>query len=112
MATGSEVPLAVQAYEELKKKGTEARVVSMPSWEIFEQQPPAYREKVLPASVTRRISIEQASTFGWDRYTGSGGVSIGMKTFGVSAPLKEVLKHFGFTVEHVVQVAQDLLKRR
>ena len=112
MPTGSEVPLAVQAYEELKKKGIEARVVSMPSWEIFEKQSPAYREEVLPASVTRRISIEQASTFGWDRYIGSGGVSIGMKTFGVSAPLKEVLKHFGFTVEHVVQVAQDLLKRR
>jgi transketolase len=112
IATGSEVSFAVDAYEQLKGEGIKARVVSMPSWELFDQQSPEYRESVLPAAVTARVCVEQASTFGWSRYAGSGGAVIGMTTFGASAPLKELQKKFGFTVEHVVTAAKAQVARR
>lgn len=107
LATGSEVSLCVDAYERLKGEGIHARVVSMPSWELFEHQTQAYKDSVLPPQVTARVSVEQASTFGWARYVGSTGHSIGMKTFGASAPLKELVKKFGFTVEHVIAAAKQ-----
>ena len=107
MASGSEVGLCVQAYEQLKAEGVKARVVSMPSWELFEQQSEEYRASVLPPDVTARVSVEQASTMGWARYVGLDGVSIGMKTFGASAPLKELQQKYGFTVEHVVATAKE-----
>lgn len=109
LATGSEVSLAVEAYERLKADGIRARVVSMPSWEIFDHQPQEYRDTVLPPEVTARISIEQASTMGWARYVGPKGQSIGMHTFGASAPLKELQKKFGFMPERVVATAKELL---
>src|ERR1700756_4355398 len=105
LATGSEVSLCILAYEQLKAAGVKARVVSMPSWEMFEhhwRRNPAYRESVLSSAVTARVSVELASTFGWERYVGPGGQALGMKTFGASAPLKELQKKFGFTPEHVV----------
>ncbi|MDX1411222.1 MAG: transketolase C-terminal domain-containing protein, partial [Nitrospirales bacterium] len=114
IATGSEVSLCVQAYEQLAAEGIHARVVSMPSWEIFEYycgKHPDYRETVLPSNVTARVCVEQASTFGWERYAGSGGQIIGMQSFGASAPLKELAKKFGFTVEHVVNAAKDQLEK-
>ncbi|HTD23432.1 MAG TPA: transketolase [Terriglobales bacterium] len=109
MASGSEVSLCVDAYEQLKKEGIKARVISLPSWEIFEQQSEEYRKSVMPPSVTARVSVEQASTFGWERFTGADGVRLGMKTFGASAPLKELLKKFGFTVDNVVAAAKQQL---
>ncbi|MFL6388335.1 MAG: transketolase [Terriglobales bacterium] len=109
MATGSEVSLCVSAYETLSAEGRKVRVVSMPSWEIFEHQSPEYRESVLPQAVTARISVEQASTFGWSQYVGHAGKSLGMKSFGASAPLKELQKRFGFTPEAVVAAARELL---
>lgn len=109
MGSGSEVALCVAAYEQLKNEGTKARVVSMPSWELFEQQPAEYQETVLPPDVTARISVEQASTFGWARYTGFSGERIGMKTFGASAPLKELQKKFGFLPESIVAQAKQML---
>ncbi len=110
IATGSEVCLAVEAHEKLRSEGIRSRVVSMPSWDIFEHQPPAYRDSVLPPGVKARVAIEQASTFGWERYVGSEGRVIGMKTFGASAPLKELQKEFGFEPARVVTVAKELLK--
>jgi transketolase len=109
MATGSELQWAVAAYEKLKAEGIEARVVSMPCWELFDQQDSAYKESVLPSSVTARVSIEMASTLGWERYLGSKGKAIGMHTFGASAPLTDLLKKFGFDAEHVVAAAKSLL---
>lgn len=109
IGSGSEVGLCIEAYEQLKNDGIKTRVVSMPSWELFEQQTEEYRESVLPASVTARISVEQASTFGWSRYTGLGGHRVGMKTFGASAPLKELQKKFGFLPESVVAEAKRLV---
>jgi transketolase len=109
MGTGSEVGLCVSAQERLAAEGMKARVVSIPSWELFEEQDSAYKESVLPASVTARVSVEMASTFGWERYTGSKGKIIGMRTFGASAPLKDLLKKFGFTVENVVAAAKQSL---
>ena len=111
MATGSEVGLVVAAYEVLAAEGVRARVVSMPSWELFERQPQAYRESVLPAHVTARVGVEQASTFGWDRYVGPTGEMVGMHTFGASAPLKDVEKKFGFTPERVIHAARAQLAR-
>ena len=105
LATGSEVSLCVEAYEKLKAEGVKARVVSMPSWEIFEKQDAAYKESVLPSDVTARVSVEMAATFGWARYTGLKGRNVGMHRFGASAPLKDLLKYFGFTVETVVAEA-------
>jgi transketolase len=107
LATGSEVSLCIDAYEKLKGEGINARVVSMPSWELFEKQPKEYRESVIPPAVTARVSVEQASTLGWARYTGLDGANIGMHTFGASAPLKEVQKKFGFTPDKVVEAARD-----
>jgi transketolase len=110
LATGSEVALSIEAYEMLKVEGIKARVVSMPSWEMFEhycRDHPEYREQVLPKSVTARVSVEQGSTHGWERYVGSGGRSIGMETFGASAPLKELQKKFGFTPANIVAGAKD-----
>jgi transketolase len=109
MGTGSEVSLCVEAYEKLKAEGVNARVVSLPSWEIFEEQDAAYKESVLPASVTARLSVEMASTFGWERYVGPKGRMIGMHRFGESAPIKDLLKTFGFTVEHVIAEARKVL---
>ncbi len=111
MATGSEVSLCVGAYEQLKAEGVKARVVSMPSWELFDHQPREYRDSVLPPSVTARVAVEQASTFGWTRYTGLTGECIGMQTFGASAPLKELQKKFGFTPEKVMEAAKRQLAR-
>ncbi|MEE8302822.1 MAG: transketolase [Candidatus Tectomicrobia bacterium] len=114
LATGSEVSLCIDAHEQLKVEGIKARVVSMPSWEIFEyycSKHPAYREHVLPEAVTARVSVEQASTLGWAQYVGSTGHTIGMQTFGASAPLKELQKKFGFTVEHIVAAAKEQLAR-
>lgn len=110
MATGSEVSLCLSAYEQLSAEGRKVRVVSMPSWELFDKQPSDYRESVLPSDVKARISVEQASTMGWARYVGPAGKIIGMKTFGASAPLKELQKKFGFTPEAVVAAARELLK--
>jgi transketolase len=107
MATGSEVQLALEARDELEAGGIGARVVSMPCWELFDRQPPEYREEVLPRAVKARIAVEQASTLGWDRYVGDGGAVIGMHTFGASAPLKQLLTNFGFTPEHLSQVARE-----
>jgi len=112
LASGSEVALCVQAYERLTAEGLKARLVSMPSWELFEHQDQAYKESVLPPSVTARIAVEQASTFGWGRYVGPDGEIIGMKTFGASAPLKELQTRFGFTPEHVVNAARSVLRRQ
>jgi transketolase len=109
LATGSEVALCIEAYEQLKAEGIKARVVSMPSWEIFEyycRHHPEYREHVLPAAVTARVAVEQASTLGWARYVGSTGHIIGMETFGASAPLKELQRKFGFTPEHIITAAK------
>jgi transketolase len=112
IATGSEVALCVGVYEKLKAEGVAARVVSMPSWELFEQQDEAYRAQVLPPQITRRVAVEQASTLGWERYAGLRGTIIGMKTFGASAPLKELLVKFGFTPEHVYDAAKAQLARK
>jgi transketolase len=106
IATGSEIGLAVEAYEELRAEGINARVVSMPSWELFERQSPEYRSSVLPPRVTARVAIEQASTFGWERYVGLTGAIVAMSTFGASAPLKELQTKFGFTPDKVVESAK------
>jgi transketolase len=111
IATGSEVALAAQAYEELSSSGVRARVVSLPSWYLFDQQPEAYREGVLPAEVQARVAIEEASTLGWDRYVGPQGAVIGMHTFGSSAPLKDVQTKYGFIPERVVETARQVLER-
>jgi transketolase len=109
IATGSEVALAVGAHEELSGAGIRSRVVSLPCWELFERQERTYRDEVLPPTVTARVSIEEASTLGWDRYVGPGGVKIGMHTFGTSAPLKDVQDKFGFTPDRVAEAAKELL---
>lgn len=111
MATGTEVGLAVEAYEQLKKEGVRPRVVSMPSWELFEHQEKAYRDSVLPPEVTARVSVEQGGTLGWERYVGPGGRMVGMTSFGASAPLKELQKKFGFTVEGVVKSAKEAMAK-
>jgi transketolase len=112
MATGSEVQFAMGAYEQLIKENIKARVVSMPSWELYEHQSQEYKDSVLPPSVTARVSIEQASTFGWHRFVGNTGEAIGMKTFGASAPLKELQKKFGFSAEAVVAAAKRQLAKK
>ncbi|HSR78395.1 MAG TPA: transketolase [Xanthobacteraceae bacterium] len=109
IASGSEVSLAVKAHEDLAKEGIGIRVVSMPSWDIFDQQPQKYRDDVLPPDVTARVAVEQASTFGWERYVGEKGRVIGMHTFGASAPLKELDRKFGFEPERIVEVVKELL---
>ena len=109
IATGSEVALALAAHEELIADGIRSRVVSLPCWELFDRQGASYRDEVLPPSVTARVSVEEASTMGWDRYVGSDGVKIGMHTFGTSAPLKDVQTKFGFTPDRVAEAAKELL---
>lgn len=111
MASGSELQWVVAAYEQLKTEGVKARVVSMPCWELFEQQDATYKESVLPSHVTARVSVEMAATLGWDRYVGPKGKMIGMHTFGASAPLKDLLKRFGFNTEAVVKAAKEVLGR-
>jgi len=106
--------MCIDAYEKLKAEGVKARVVSMPSWEIFEhyctKHDPAYRETVMPASVTARVAVEMASTFGWHQYVGLTGGIIAMKTFGASAPLKQLQHKFGFSAEKIVEAAKEQLK--
>ncbi|MFM7149526.1 MAG: transketolase [Gemmataceae bacterium] len=114
LATGSEVHLCLEAQEKLQTEGIRSRVVSMPSWELFErycQKHPKYREEVLPAAITARVSVEQASTFGWGDYVGPQGVRIGMTTFGASAPFKDLQKHFGFTVENIMRAVHTVVGR-
>jgi len=111
LASGSEVSLCVEAYEQLKADGIKARVVSMPSWELFEHQSQEYRDSVIPPQIGARVSIEQAATFGWERYVGPMGRMIGMKTFGASAPLKELQKKFGFSAETIVTAAKEVLSK-
>jgi transketolase len=109
IASGSELILAVEAHEKLIAEGIRSRVVSMPSWDIFEHQTQEYRNSVLPPDVTARVAVEQASTFGWERYVGRSGRIIGMKTFGASAPLKELQRKFGFEPDQVASAAKELL---
>jgi transketolase len=111
IGTGSEVALCIEAYEKLKQEGIAARVVSMPSWELFEQQDRAYRDNVLPPDITARVSIEEGSVIGWDRYVGSTGAMIGMHSFGSSAPIKDLLKKFGFTPEKLLAAAKQQIAR-
>jgi transketolase len=111
IGTGSEVALCIAAYEDLTREGIAARVVSMPSWELFEQQDKSYRDTVLPPDITARVSVEEGSVIGWDRYVGRDGARIGMHTFGSSAPLKDLLVKFGFTSAKVVAAAKEQLAR-
>ncbi len=112
IGTGSELQLCVGAYEALSAEGVKARVVSMPSWELFEEQDEAYRDHVLPPGVRGRVAVEQAAKIGWDRYAGTGGAVIGMHTFGASAPAAELQKKFGFTPDAVLDAARAQAKRR
>ena len=111
IGTGSELSLAVQAHEQLAAEGIRSRVVSMPSWEIFDHQTVEYRDSVLPPTVTARVAVEQGSTLGWERYVGSAGYVIGMVTFGASAPLKALQQRFGFEPDKVAAAAKTLLGR-
>jgi len=111
MATGSELSLAVSAHELLVKDGVKSRVVSLPSWEIFNKQSEAYRNEVLPPAVTARVAVEMAATMGWERYVGLSGKIVAMRSFGASAPLKDLLKKFGFTPEAVAAAAKEQVKR-
>jgi transketolase len=106
---GSEVALCVQGWEKLTAQGIKTRVVSMPSWALFDAQDQAYRDSVLPPSIGARVTVEEASPIGWDRYAGRTGVVLGMRTFGMSAPMKVVMEHFGFTVDHVVSAAKEAI---
>ena len=108
---GSEVALCVQGWEKLTAEGIKTRVVSIPSWALFDAQDQAYRDSVLPPSVGARVTVEEASPVGWDRYAGGTGVVLGMRTFGMSAPMKVVMEHFGFTVDHVVSAAKEAIAK-
>jgi transketolase len=110
IGTGSEVALCLKAFYKLAEENIRARVVSMPSWELFEKQDPDYKDSVLPPRIAPRVSVEQGVTLGWDRYVGPAGRAIGMTTFGASGPFQDVQKKFGFTVENVVAAAKDVLK--
>ncbi len=111
LASGSEVPLCIAAYEQLRLEGVQARVVSMSSWDLIEQQDEAYREQVLPEAVRARVSVEAASALGWERYVGRHGEIIAMRSFGLSAPGQVVQIHFGFDVAHVVAATRRQLER-
>jgi transketolase len=111
IATGSEVSLALAAHAQLATEGIRSRVVSMPSWELFEAEPIEYRHSVLPPAVRARVSVEAASPFGWERYVGPTGAIIGVGRFGASGSGPVVMAHFGFTVAHVVAVAREVLAR-
>ena len=110
MASGTEVSLVVAAHEQLVAEGIRSRVVSMPSWKLFERQPLAYRRQVLPPDVSARVAVEQGSAFGWDRYVGPTGTTIAMRTFGASAPLKDLQQRFGFTPAAIVDAARAQLQ--
>jgi transketolase len=112
LATGSEVSLCLAARERLAAEGIKARVVSLPSWELFEEQPQEYRDSVLPPEVPARVAVEEASTFGWERYAGPSGALVGMRSFGCSAPMTVVAEHHGFTSEHVVVAAREEVARQ
>jgi transketolase len=112
VGTRSEVSLCLAARDKLASENVAARVVSMPSWELFEEQDQAYRDSVLPPAISARVTVEEAAAIGWDRYAGSGGVILGMHTFGMSAPIKVVAQHFGFTPERVADAAKQALQRR
>jgi transketolase len=112
IATGSELSLAVEAHETLLADGIRSRVVSMPSWDLFDRQPQEYRDSVLPPSVKARVAVEQGSTLGWERYVGDSGRVIGMRTFGASASLKELQRRFGFAPDRVVATAKEVLGRK
>ena len=111
IATGSEVSLALEAHRQLVSEGVRSRVVSMPSWELFETQSAEYRQAVLPPAVHARVSVEAGSPFGWERYVGPRGAIIGVDRFGASAPGPEVMARYGFSVEHVVATAKAVLAR-
>ena len=110
-STGSEVSLTVAAHEKLIGDGIRSRVVSLPCWELFDRQEQSYRDEVLPPEITARVSVEEATTLGWERFVGGEGASIGMHTFGSSAPLKDVLTKFGFTPDKVAETAKEVLGR-
>lgn len=112
IGTGSEVSLCLAAYEQLKADGVRVRVVSMPSWELFERQSAEYQQQVLPREVEARVAVEKAASFGWERWVGLRGSVVGMRTFGASAPLKALQQKFGFTVDNVVKVARELIARQ
>jgi transketolase len=111
IATGSEVSVALEAHQRLAKEGIGSRVVSMPSWELFDRQPQSYRDAVLPPSIRARVSIEAASSFGWERYVGAAGAIIGVDRFGASAPGPTLMHEFGFTAKHVVETAKAIVQR-
>ncbi|WP_332367713.1 transketolase-like TK C-terminal-containing protein [Spirosoma telluris] len=110
IATGSEVSLVMEAQTELKKQGIRARVVSMPSWELFEQQDKTYQHQVLPPAVRKRLAVEVGSPIGWHKYVTDEGATISMNRFGLSGPGEEVMAYFGFTIENVVKQAKAVLK--
>ncbi|HZZ89860.1 MAG TPA: transketolase C-terminal domain-containing protein, partial [Caulobacteraceae bacterium] len=112
MATGSEVSVCLEAQAALSAKGVQSRVVSMPSWELFERQSPSYRAEVLPPTVTARVAVETGATLGWDRYVGPTGEVIGMRRFGASAPIKDLLPRFGFTADHIRDAVLAQLETR
>jgi transketolase len=111
IGTGTEVSLCVAAYEKLTAEGVKTRVVSMPSWDLFAKQSDSYKNEVLPPAVKARVAVEQASVFGWSEHVGDYGTVVGMRTFGASAPIKDLQKKFGFTVENVIAAARETLKR-
>ncbi len=111
IGTGSEVQLCVEAYEKLKTESIPARVVSMPSWELFERQDETYRNSVLPPHIASRVTVEAGAVIGWDRYSGPTGTIIGMHTFGGSAPGTCLMKKFGFTADRILQAAKDQIAR-
>jgi transketolase len=111
IGTGSEVALCIEVFEQLKREGVPARVVSMPSWELFEQQDQSYRDGVLPPDIAARVSVEMGSVIGWDRYAGINGAKLGMRTFGYSAPLKDLLTKFGFTPAKVLAAAKEQIAK-
>jgi transketolase len=112
IGTGSEVALCLAARDLLAGEGIAARVVSMPSWALFEAQPQTYRDAVLPPAITARVTVEEGTTIGWDRYAGTNGIMLGMHSFGMSAPIKDVTEHFGFTAAHVAEAARLVVGRR
>ncbi|MEM6530944.1 MAG: transketolase C-terminal domain-containing protein [Chloroflexota bacterium] len=109
MATGSELEIAVAAYNQLMADGVKARVVSMPCWELFEEQDATYKESVLPNAVRARVSIEAGITTGWQKYVGMDGIAVGVDTFGASAPYEKIYEEYGLTVEKMVEAAKSLL---
>jgi transketolase len=110
LASGSELALCVEAFEKLRAEGVKARLVSMPSWELFEAQDAPYRERVLPPAVRARVAVEAGIKQGWERYLGGSGLFLGMSGYGASAPSSALLKHFGFTVERVLELAHEALR--